>query len=88
MTFYEERNRWCLSLLQAFARRQGKRAALCVVPRLLLSKEDGWEGHVHVSRDLSRPLLDVVSGVKLRPLGGVLSLSEVFQSFPVAFLAT
>ncbi len=73
----------------AFARRLGGRAAICVAPRLLVGKKfgpAGLEGHVHVPRDLSRPLEHVVTGERVRAAQGLLALSDVLNAFPVALL--
>jgi (1->4)-alpha-D-glucan 1-alpha-D-glucosylmutase len=70
----------------AFARRHEGRLVVCVTPRLLLSKAEGWEGEVLLPEAPPR-LSCVVSGVEVTARdGGALALADCFAGFPVALL--
>jgi len=71
----------------AFARRAGRKAAICIAPRFLVAKEPGWDGHVHLPRDLKGALTHVVTGAEVKAIGGSLALSDVLNGFPVALLS-
>jgi (1->4)-alpha-D-glucan 1-alpha-D-glucosylmutase len=71
----------------ALARRLGGGGdqALCVVPRLILSRRRrSWEGRVRVA-ELAPRFTCLVSGQKLEPHDGWLSLARCFAAFPVLF---
>jgi (1->4)-alpha-D-glucan 1-alpha-D-glucosylmutase len=73
----------------AFARRLGRRVAVCVAPRLLLraaTVPSEWEGTVHLPREMSRELACVISGQRVKPLGGGIALSDALAGFPVTLL--
>jgi (1->4)-alpha-D-glucan 1-alpha-D-glucosylmutase len=79
----------------AFARAHagnGGRAALCVVPRLVLGLLDAgggrirWEGTLPVPHGLPRRWRDVVTGSSRE--GEALPLAELFADFPVALLVS
>jgi (1->4)-alpha-D-glucan 1-alpha-D-glucosylmutase len=79
----------------AFARAHagnGGRAALCVVPRLVLGLLEAgggrirWEGTVPVPHGLPRRWRDVVTGSSRA--GETLPLAELFADFPVALLVS
>jgi (1->4)-alpha-D-glucan 1-alpha-D-glucosylmutase len=71
----------------AFARREGKRALVCVAPRRVLPIADGafaWEGRVALPAGFPRELRDVVTGARRR--SDALALADLFDGFPVALL--
>jgi (1->4)-alpha-D-glucan 1-alpha-D-glucosylmutase len=79
----------------AFARAHagnGGRAALCVVPRLVLGLIEAgrgrvrWEGAIPVPHGLPRRWRDVVTGAVRE--GDALSLEALFSDFPVALLVS
>ncbi|ABS24533.1 malto-oligosyltrehalose synthase [Anaeromyxobacter sp. Fw109-5] len=79
----------------AFARAHagnGGRAALCVVPRLVLGLLEAgggrirWEGALEVPHGLPRRWRDVVTGARRE--GDALPLAELFEDFPVAVLVS
>jgi (1->4)-alpha-D-glucan 1-alpha-D-glucosylmutase len=73
----------------AFARRHGRRALVCVVPRLVLSVMNGgataWDGRVALPPGFPRDLRDVVTGARRRA-DVPLPLADLFEGFPVALL--
>ncbi len=73
----------------AFARRQGGRTLLCVVPRLTLGLVDAskggrpsWTGELVLPGGFPTAFRDVVSGAELS--GERLALDRIFAGFPVA----
>jgi (1->4)-alpha-D-glucan 1-alpha-D-glucosylmutase len=71
----------------AFARRDGRRAVVCVAPRRVLPLADGfaWDGRLALPQGFPRDWRDVVTGARRRADGG-LGLAELFDGFPVALL--
>ncbi len=76
----------------AFARALDGRAAICVAPRLTLTLLDaasptiGWQGQLRLPESLAGAFEDVVTGARVTPTNGALSLAQCFASFPVALL--
>jgi (1->4)-alpha-D-glucan 1-alpha-D-glucosylmutase len=76
----------------AFARRHGRRAFVCVAPRLTLQLLDAgggriaWDGRVMLPQGMLRDLRDVVTGARRH--GDRLLLEDLLSGFPVSLLAT
>jgi (1->4)-alpha-D-glucan 1-alpha-D-glucosylmutase len=80
----------------ALARVRGDERLVCVVPRLVLQLFDraargaasgiAWRGRVPLPSSLRGPLRNVVTGQRVTPREGGITLGELFADFPVALL--
>jgi maltooligosyltrehalose synthase len=81
-----------------FARIAGREVALTIVPRLLARRGVeapplgaeywGHEARVLVPPEAGARLVNRLTGERLVPAGGTLSLADVFAAFPVALIVS